>query len=197
MKGFDFMKHIFTLNRDRLKPNDEEKKLIEELDRKIEEEKLRKIHSMYFIYPINDEQSIGYIYLTEEQAYSFNDFLSNDIYKMKLIKSNDEVISMNKESMDYNPLCHRLGVVSNIHSFCDKNGISKHVGEPVELLQDALVTLVIHNEFKRVGEEADDEQYIKVRVLYNGNVMIIGYLTTEQVYDLSQIDTCISIESNK
>lgn len=75
-----------------------------------------------------------------------------------------------------------IGRLSVIYSFCDKYHLSKEYGENIEdLIQDALVTLTLQNEFRR---PVNGEEYKLIRVMYNKDVITIGYFTSEEIEDI-------------
>ena len=94
----------------------------------------------------------------------------------------------------HNNMSHRIGIISKIFKFCDKWNLSKHVGEPVDMIKDAITTIVLRNEFKRVGENAEQESYVKVKVTYNKEILCIGYFTPEQISDISELYPNIDFE---
>lgn len=72
--------------------------------------------------------------------------------------------------------------LSTLYSFCDKYHLSKEYSENVEdLIQDALITLTLQNEFRR---PANGEEYKKIRVMYDKDVITIGYFTQEEIDDI-------------
>ena len=75
-----------------------------------------------------------------------------------------------------------IGRLSTLYSFCDKYHLSKECGENIEdLIQDALVTLTLQNEFRR---PVNGEEYKLIRVMYNKDVITIGYFTSEEIEDI-------------
>lgn len=97
------------------------------------------------------------------------------------------------ENVKYNNVDRRIGIISKIHGFCDKYNLSKNVGEPVSLIREALITMVLRNEFERVGENADKNKYVKIKISIPSD-MIIGYFTPEQIDDIAKLDTRIMIQ---
>lgn len=75
-----------------------------------------------------------------------------------------------------------IGRLSSLYSFCDKYHLSKDYGENIEdLIQDALVTLTLQNEFRR---PANGDKYFKIQVTYDKDVITIGYFTSEEIEDI-------------
>ena len=94
----------------------------------------------------------------------------------------------------HNPMNHRIGIISKIFQFCDKWNLSKRPGEPIDMIKEALTTMVLRNEFKRVGENPDNISYIKTKILYNEDTICLGYFTPEQLADISELYPNIDFE---
>lgn len=106
------------------------------------------------------------------------------------------MITMNEidNTRQHNPMNHRIGLISKIFQFCDKWNLSKRPGEPIDMIKEALTTMVLRNEFKRVGENLENVTYVKVKILNNDEVLCIGYFTPEQLSDISELHPYIDIE---
>lgn len=89
-----------------------------------------------------------------------------------------------------------LGIISNIQDFCRKQGLScrtiRGSEDPLNLMIEALDTMVLKNEFKRVGET--DELYIRMKVYIDDKKVLTGYFTTEQINAIKSINNRLTLK---
>ena len=85
----------------------------------------------------------------------------------------------------------------DIHSFCKKYGLScktlNNVEDPIDILIDAVQTMAIKNEFKRVGENKDAISYNKYSVVSNGDHLFYGYFTDDEATDISKVTSKLKV----
>lgn len=90
-----------------------------------------------------------------------------------------------------------LGILTNIQNFCKKYQLSFHPetggGDPIEIIIEALETMIIRNEFKRVGPAGDSvtNPYIKIGICIKDKKTLYGYFTPTEIHDVSQLDSRI------
>ena len=104
-----------------------------------------------------------------------------------------------KDECYHNKMISRnLGRITKIQEFCNKHGLScrsiSSKEDPIKLMIEALQTMVIKNEFKRVGENKDDISYTKHPVIFNGETLFCGYFTDDEIKDISEVDKRLKVE---
>lgn len=88
-------------------------------------------------------------------------------------------------------------MLADIHSFCKKYRLScnasNNVEDPIDILIDAVQTMAIKNEFKRVGENKDTVSYNKYSVVSNGDHLFYGYFTDDEATDISKVTSKLKV----
>lgn len=79
-----------------------------------------------------------------------------------------------------------IGGLTKIHEFCDKYHLSKESnGRLEDITENALVTLLLQNEFRRPPEQ---DNYKKIKVHYNGTTIAVGYFNEDQINDIKNFN---------
>ena len=92
-----------------------------------------------------------------------------------------------------------LGILSNIQKFCKKYELSFRPdtgsGDPIEIIIESLETMIIRNEFKRVGENVSETNpYLRMNIHLNDKKILCGYFTASEICDISKLDSRIVLK---
>lgn len=91
-----------------------------------------------------------------------------------------------------------MGRIQNMQNFCKKYGFACRAlmgnEDPIKIGIEGISNLIIKNEFKRVGENAEDELYLIMRIYFNGEKILTGYFTPEEIIDISKLDKRLTIK---
>lgn len=88
-----------------------------------------------------------------------------------------------------------LGVIQNIMKFCTKYDLSFNPHEePINLILGSLETMVLRNEFKRVGPHDDMDPYVRMKVYVDNKKALCGYFKTSEISDITKLDPRVTLK---
>lgn len=121
--------------------------------------------------------------------------LTNNSEFCRVITENSPANIKDNERGKVNP--RHLGRIQRIHSFCEKYNLSRRIPydseDPIRLLIEAVQTLAIKNEFRRVGENKDEISYNKYSISLNDEIIFCGYFTEEEANDITHVDPRLKV----
>jgi hypothetical protein len=89
----------------------------------------------------------------------------------------------------------RLGILSSIKEFCDKNNLpfrplKNDDEDPINIVTEAIEQLAFSNEFK----QNVDDVFIKKTIHLDKEPIIIGYFTINEINQIGSIDPRLDIQ---